>query len=99
MEISKEQSLKQLAEFSEQDLRLIADPYQGEPIMTLANSQFQSVLIAIGPEGGFDESESSLARESRFKSVTLGPAILRVETAALAVASILGIGREDETSA
>ncbi len=34
--------------------------------------------------------------EMGFKPIRLGPAILRVETAALAVAAILGIGKGDK---
>jgi 16S rRNA (uracil1498-N3)-methyltransferase len=47
-------------------------------------------LIAIsGPEGGWDDSEIELARASGILIVTLGGRILRAETAAIAIASIL----------
>ncbi|MFK7766422.1 MAG: 16S rRNA (uracil(1498)-N(3))-methyltransferase [Mariniblastus sp.] len=73
--------------------RFIADPYQGESIAAVASKIFSSVVIAIGPEGGFDDKENDLARELGFAPLTLGPSILRVETAALAAAAIFGIGR------
>ena len=41
----------------------------------------QSVAIFIGPEGGFDDREIELARESGFSPITLGSRILRTETA------------------
>jgi len=44
----------------------------------------ESVCIAIGPEGDFDEREVQAAMSSGFKSVSLGSARLRTETAALA---------------
>ena len=39
----------------------------------------------IGPEGGFDKEEISLAKENGIVSVTLGKRILRTETAPIAV--------------
>lgn len=48
-----------------------------------------TVAIFIGPEGGFEESEVSLAKESGFESITLGKRILRTETAGMVVISWL----------
>ncbi len=45
--------------------------------------------ILIGSEGGFEPDEVEKAVRSGFHSVTLGPRILRTETAGLAVASII----------
>lgn len=47
------------------------------------------VLLVIGPEGGFTHAEASLARDGGAALLWLGPRILRTETAALAVASVL----------
>lgn len=102
MEISEERSLSQFSEsLDESCQKLIADPYQGKPIAAMAagfnaNECFDRVAVAIGPEGGFDESENELAQSLGFLPIRLGPAILRVETAALAVAAIYGIGNEAE---
>lgn len=49
----------------------------------------KAVLVLVGPEGGFTPKEVSLAREAGFLSVSLGPQILRAETAAIAVAAVL----------
>ncbi len=46
-------------------------------------------LLLIGPEGGFHPDEVSLARNQGFCTVSLGPRILRAETAALAATSII----------
>ena len=46
--------------------------------------------LLIGPEGGLDDSEISKASDNHFVGVTLGPRILRTETAALAALCILG---------
>ena len=47
-----------------------------------------STVIAIGPEGGFSEEEIEQAREHGATLVNLGPRILRLETAALALVSL-----------
>lgn len=45
--------------------------------------------ICIGPEGGFAEEEIKTARDHGWRSVGLGPRILRTETAGLALLSVL----------
>jgi 16S rRNA (uracil1498-N3)-methyltransferase len=49
------------------------------------------VVFAIGPEGGFSDSEVSLFLENDFKPVTIGDTILRTETAALYCAAAIRI--------
>ncbi|HXR64621.1 MAG TPA: RsmE family RNA methyltransferase, partial [Ktedonobacteraceae bacterium] len=50
----------------------------------------QTIHLFIGPEGGLTPDEATLARSHGVQIVTLGPRILRAETAALAcVASIM----------
>lgn len=48
-----------------------------------------NIAVFIGPEGGFAPAEVQKAVESGFKSVTLGPRILRTETAGVAVIAII----------
>lgn len=48
-----------------------------------------SVIVAIGPEGGFDPRETDLFIRHGFQSVSLGTRILRTETAAIAIVAIL----------
>lgn len=47
------------------------------------------VLICVGPEGDFTPAELQLARAQGCQPITLGPIILRVETAAIYCLSIL----------
>ncbi len=47
------------------------------------------LLVAVGPEGGFSDSEAALARQMGAQLVGLGPLILRTETAGLAALSVL----------
>jgi 16S rRNA (uracil1498-N3)-methyltransferase len=49
----------------------------------------QSVLMLIGPEGDFTPAELALARRHGCCPITLGPIILRVETAAIYCLSVL----------
>lgn len=46
-------------------------------------------VVVIGPEGGFSESEVEVARSAGWVAVGLGPTLLRIETAGLAVCSNL----------
>jgi 16S rRNA (uracil1498-N3)-methyltransferase len=48
-----------------------------------------SVLVCIGPEGDFTPAELNLARAHNCQPITLGPIILRVETAAIYCLSVL----------
>lgn len=68
-----------------QELRLI--PYENEHTLSLraalGGADFSSAAILTGPEGGFTPEEVALAQEYGFQSCTLGPRILRCETAPL----------------
>jgi 16S rRNA (uracil1498-N3)-methyltransferase len=67
----------------------LADP-AGDPLPDLADlrQQGQRVLLIVGPEGGLTEVERHEAMEAGARPVTLGPRILRIETAALAMAAV-----------
>jgi 16S rRNA (uracil1498-N3)-methyltransferase len=45
-----------------------------------------SVRVAVGPEGGFTDTDLALARGHGWRLVNLGPRVLRIETAAIALA-------------
>jgi 16S rRNA (uracil1498-N3)-methyltransferase len=49
----------------------------------------RAVLLVIGPEGGFSVEEADLAQRHGFRSVQLGPRILRAETAAVTALSLV----------
>ena len=53
------------------------------------HAQPASVLMCIGPEGDFTPAELNLARSNGCRPITLGPIILRVETAAIYCLSVL----------
>jgi 16S rRNA (uracil1498-N3)-methyltransferase len=52
-------------------------------------ASFSSAAIFIGPEGGFTEEEINDARSAGIVPITLGPRILRAETAALVTAALV----------
>jgi 16S rRNA (uracil1498-N3)-methyltransferase len=62
--------------------------YEGEKTRGLAeeleNLQGNTLALFIGPEGGFDPQEINFLEQNGVKSVSLGPRILRTETAGLA---------------
>jgi 16S rRNA (uracil1498-N3)-methyltransferase len=47
------------------------------------------VLVLVGPEGDFTPAEVNLAKNAGCRPVTLGPIILRSETAAIYCLSVL----------
>jgi 16S rRNA (uracil1498-N3)-methyltransferase len=61
----------------------------------LPDSPPAQIVFAIGPEGGFTVEEVEAGREAGFIPVGLGPRVLRTETAALVVLSILGYALGD----
>jgi 16S rRNA (uracil1498-N3)-methyltransferase len=64
--------------------RWLADP-EGE-YAPLSNRR--GIAIAIGPEGGFTSEEIDAARKSNWRLTGLGKRVLRVETAAVALAAL-----------
>lgn len=47
------------------------------------------ITLLIGPEGGFNPLEISSAKQAHFQEISLGPRILRTETATIAAISVL----------
>lgn len=73
------------------DLKLFF--WEGEPLAVhlpdLPGFSPRSILAVVGPEGGFTAEEVALANAHDFLMCGLGPRILRAETAAVAVCSIV----------
>ncbi len=55
----------------------------------LSTEKYTTVGLMVGPEGGFDPAEAEAAVQAGMKSVSLGPRILRCETAPLAALTAL----------
>lgn len=66
-----------------------ADESGGEPFANAAAAHQGPAAILIGPEGGFDDEERTAIRaHPQSVPISLGPRILRAETAAIAALSI-----------
>lgn len=61
----------------------------GAPIGTLVTPADTAVSLVVGPEGGFDPAEVDAVIAAGGKIATLGPRILRCETAPLAALAVL----------
>ena len=78
------------------EMDLIVVPYENEEgfgikklMTTLKDKAIKKVGIIIGPEGGFEESEIKDLRDIGGNIVTLGPRILRTETAGFVCTSLV----------
>ncbi len=81
-----------IEEIKSLDLSIV--PYEKEKSnglkkILLDNSNAKNIGVIIGPEGGFDEFEIDKCIKNGVLSVTLGPRILRTETAGIAVSSMI----------
>ncbi|MGN0893395.1 MAG: 16S rRNA (uracil(1498)-N(3))-methyltransferase [Succinivibrio sp.] len=72
----------------EDTLSLTLDPSASVSLTQIKPKQ--KIRLLIGPEGGFDSNEIKKASDNNFMLVSLGPRVLRTETAALSALSILG---------
>jgi 16S rRNA (uracil1498-N3)-methyltransferase len=70
------------------DIRLVAHPGNGSALSPQRCSP-ATVTLLIGPEGGLHDAEITAAEAAGFLRLTLGPRILRTETAPLVAISIL----------
>jgi len=90
LEIAPSQSLTTLlASKTGTNLRLLTDP-EGMPFATIDADGSSDLLVLIGPEGGFTPDEITAAKAAGFIRVSLSRQILRIETAAIALAAITG---------
>lgn len=80
-----------LGKIKEYDLSLI--PNLGTDTQNIneiiSNFKGRSIIIFIGPEGDFSESEIALSRAAGARGASLGDLTLKVDTAAIAVVSFL----------
>lgn len=81
--------------------RLLATPFDGGRMLFLERANDPrlravvpppaSVLALVGPAGGWEESEVARLLDAGFQPVSLGPRILRAETAAIAAVTALQV--------
>ena len=71
----------------ETDTDLILRPGATMPLASI-DAPVTKVCLLIGPEGGFSDQEYDDAELAGFTAVSLGPRVLRTETAALSAVSV-----------
>jgi len=89
MEITKPLNIEDLTD-ELKDINLVA--YEEETSTNKIRGHFKdnsSCLVIVGPEGGFDKEEIEKFKSLNIKSISLGRRILRCETAAISVVSII----------
>ncbi len=78
--------------------KFIMIPFEGNNILFDPNASLclqsltlhnKAIRVLIGPESGFTENEILLAKQNQFETYTLGPRVLRTETASITVLSAL----------
>jgi 16S rRNA (uracil1498-N3)-methyltransferase len=76
-------------------LKLLLSPRGAKRFSEVAVHPASSVILAAGPEAGFSPEEEAAFAYDEFVAVTLGPRVLRTETAALAALAALNALRGD----
>ncbi len=97
-ERAKIPTLAEIAKFKDiwgnlpEGLNLVADSFSRKPLLAeiLPQLRGEPVLnLFVGPEGGFSEKEIKLANTNEAITFSLGPRILRTETASVAITSAI----------
>jgi 16S rRNA (uracil1498-N3)-methyltransferase len=71
------------------EIPLLAFDPKGESFVAKHAANYSPLGILIGPEGGWTERELFLFKKNKIPIYSLGKAVLKAETAALAVASLI----------
>ena len=71
--------------FSSQPVRYVAHPYGNGAAPSSQGLAATRPVLAIGPEGGWTEDEVALLEDHGFSRISLGPRILRTDTASIAL--------------
>ncbi len=80
-----------LGDLPEATLRLSLVP-GGAPLATVRRPPAgRRVIVLAGPEGGFDDAELRTMEDAGFRATSLGPRVLRTETAAAAALAMLSV--------
>lgn len=89
--IDKPMTLNELLEM-EADIKLVASVKEDKNFIAnylQSNKNYVKIIVVIGPEGGISCEEEEKLNKNNFISVSLGTTVLRVETAAIYVASVI----------
>jgi 16S rRNA (uracil1498-N3)-methyltransferase len=87
-EISDPIKLKSALDQSSSKRIVLTETEKGVTLPDLLSPEIASIALAVGPEGGWTEAELKLFQDAGWQSASLGPTILRAETAAIAALAI-----------
>jgi len=87
-EVKKPVSMAQWLAVADESTRLVLDPSADNRLSSLSITT-DAVSILVGPEGGLSAAEIEEVRASSVKAVSLGPRMLRTETAGPAAIAVL----------
>lgn len=93
-EVSAPVPFKQWLQQSDTNPRLMLDPLAATKLSSYPLSA-AAVSLLVGPEGGLSEVEIQQARQLGVEPVSLGPRVLRTETAGPAAIAVLQAGAGD----
>ncbi len=69
--------------------RILAHPRERKRFSNIKNDNGKSVLLAVGPEGGWNEFELSLMQQHDFQCVSAGARVLRTDVACIALLALV----------
>ena len=87
-EILAARSFAQLMSLAASHDRALLFSTTGGDALADARGAVGSIVVATGPEGGFSATEVAQARQAGFSVATLGPRVLRAETAAIVAVAL-----------
>lgn len=70
-------------------LKLTLHHHSAKPIRQFEQPANKQVCLLIGPEGGLSQNEVQLSENNGFNAITLGPRVLRTETAPVVALSVI----------
>ncbi|PYF78887.1 16S rRNA m(3)U-1498 methyltransferase [Marinomonas alcarazii] len=70
-------------------LKLTLHHHSAKPIRQFEKPSNNRIALLIGPEGGLSEKEVQLSEKSGFNAISLGPRVLRTETAPIVALSVI----------
>ena len=89
-QIVAETTLSMALSSVEADLKLLLWEDSAKPLQeVLPQMPPKRIAVVVGPEGGISQQEAEQAEAKGYQAVSLGPRILRTETAGLAIMTIL----------
>lgn len=95
MTVEEPRNFETLVKKSATDLKIIFWEESREPLKAFVSrgvmncAPTASTMITVGPEGGFSKDEADFAVKHGFHALSLGPLVLRVETAAVTAISLI----------